>query len=173
MLTLTLAGALAFGGCGDDSDGTFERDDFPFTFEYPDGFEERDDITVDQNLGANADQTVAVATDEHDLIMVQRFTLSVPVDEKNFGAAKKEIDGLLGQVDPDATTEPTEIAGLPALTVDDVAVSSIDGAESDLTILFDGDQEYLINCQSTPDAREEVEMACGMAVGTLELDQGT
>ena len=45
---------VGLAGCGDDDDdelATFERDTFPFTFEYPDGFEVTDDVSASQTLG--------------------------------------------------------------------------------------------------------------------------
>jgi hypothetical protein len=52
---------VGVGGCGDDDDdaelGTFERDSFPFTFAYPDGFEVRDDVSASQTLGGGADES--------------------------------------------------------------------------------------------------------------------
>ena len=46
---------------------------------------------------------------------------------------------------------------------------SIEDGESRFTVLFDGDQEYLINCQSTPEHRDEVDEACDEALATLAV----
>jgi hypothetical protein len=163
--------ALLLPGCGGESDGTFDHEGFPFTFAYPESFEEIDDVEVDQQLGAASDDTVAVGLDDHDLITVERYTLQVAVDEAKLGLAKREIDGLLAQINPDAgKTTATEIAGLPALAAGDIPVSSIDGATSDISIIFDGNQEYVINCQSTPDHSDEVAEACDQALETLSFE---
>jgi hypothetical protein len=164
--------ALAMLACGGESDGTFDFEDFPFTFSYPDGFEEIDDIDIDEQLGADSDNTVAVGIDEHDLITVERYTLQIAVDEQNLRLAKHEIDALFAKLDDsgDVVTTQTEIAGFPALTATEIPVSSIEGAASDITIIFDGDQEYVINCQSTPDHRDEVDEACDQALETLSFE---
>jgi hypothetical protein len=60
--TIAICAAPAFAACGDDDDGdggggnaTFERGGFPFTFEYPDSFELRENVTVAQTLGGEPD----------------------------------------------------------------------------------------------------------------------
>ena len=93
------------------------------------------------------------------------------MSERNLDLAKREIDALFEELGPDAPkTTKTEIAGFPALTASDVPVSTIEGAISDVSILFDGDQEYVINCQASPDHRDEVEAACEMALETLSFE---
>ena len=169
---LAALAALALGACGDDDDSpaTFEQEGFPFSFEYPGDWEESDDVTIDQSLGGQSEDTTAVALDDDNGIVLQRYTLQTTVDKQNLDLAQREIDGLLAQVDPTARSEQTEIAGLPALTVDGLVVPSIETGESRLTFLFEGDQEYLINCQSTEESRTEVAEACDTAVRTLTLD---
>jgi hypothetical protein len=170
--TLATLGALALGACGDDDDSpvTFENEGFPFTFEYPGDWEESDDVSIDQSLGGASEETTAVALDDENGIVLQRYTLQKSVDENNLDLAQQEIEGLLTQVDPAAKSKTTEIAGLPALTVESLQVPSIDSGESRLVFLFDGDQEYLINCQSTEESRAEIADACDTAVRTLTLD---
>ena len=169
LLVLAL-GSLGFASCGGGSDGTFDREGFPFQFQYPDAFEESDEVSIDQALGGEAEETVAIGLNDDNAIILQRFTLRIAVDESNLRLAQREIDGLMAQVDPDASSEPTEVAGLPALLIEKVDVPSIQGGESRLTILFDGDQEYVVNCQSTPEDRAEIEAACETALETLTLE---
>jgi hypothetical protein len=171
VLVLGAFAALTFAACGGESDGTFDHDGFPFTFSYPEDFEETEDVEISQQLGAESEDTVAIGLEEHDLITVERFVLRVEISERNLDLAKREIDGLFEQLGPDApSTTKTEIAGFPALTASGVPVSSVEGASSDVSILFDGDQEYVINCQSTPDHRDEVTEACEMALETLSFE---
>jgi hypothetical protein len=167
-LALVLGGLLV--GCGGDSeDGTFDREEFPFTFSYPGEFEETEEVSIDQALGANADETAAVGVDSDNILLIQSFTLNIAIDESNLNLAKREIDGLVQQLDPEAASEETEIAGLPALQLDEIAVPSIEDGTSRLTAIFDGDQEYYVNCQSTPEHRDEVEEACDLALETFAL----
>lgn len=170
LLAAAALAVVALASCGDESDGVFEHEGFPFTFEYPEEFEETDEVTLGEELGGAADESAAIGIEENDLIAIQSFTLRVEVDQSNLDQAKREIDGLVRQLDPDVSTEPTDVAGLPALTADRVVVPGIEDGESRLTIIFDGDQEYVFNCQSTSAHRAEVAEACDMALDTLEFE---
>jgi hypothetical protein len=170
---LALGMGIVLAACGDDDgDGgggnaTFEREGFPFTFEYPDSFEFTSDLTIAQTRGSEADDRVALASDDENLIALERYTLDVEVDESNFDQVKQEFDQLFQQVDPSAEAQPGEIAGLTSLSLDAIAVPIPENGESRYTVLFEGDQEYLINCQSTPEGRPEIEAACDLMLETL------
>jgi hypothetical protein len=168
-LCLSVAGLVACGGDDDGGDGTFDREEFPFTFSYPEGFDETGDVTIDQALGAEADETAAISLDGENGIFVQSFTLNIAVDESNLNLAKREIDGLVQRADPDAASTPTEVAGLPALEVSELDVPSVEEGKTRLIAVFDGDQEYYLNCQWTPAEEETVTAACDQAVDTFEL----
>ena len=163
--------ALALIACGDGSDGggTFDESDFPFTFEYPDGFEVADDVTVDQELGAAADATGGVGVDDDDVIIAELFTLKATIDESNLDEARREIGALLSQIGADPSLQQSKVGGLPALTAEDVAVPDLEDGTSDLTFIFNGDQEYLINCQSTPAHSDDVKEACDLALSSFAL----
>lgn len=168
LLILALT-ALGLGACGGGSDGRFDEKGFAITFEYPEDFEESDDVTISQQQGAEAEDSRAVGMDSDNGIVVQRYALQRGIDEEELDLAKAEFDALLADLSPDAKEgETTEVAGLPALLYADVPVRSVERGQSRLVVLFDGRTEYLINCQSTPEKRDEVEEACDLAVETLE-----
>lgn len=166
--------ALLIAGCGGDEGGTttFSNDAFPLTFEYPSDWNESDDVSIDQELGNAADETIAVGLDDDNAIVLQKFTLSREVTEENLSLAADEFEGLIQSIDPNAEAEETEVAGYPALEIDSVALTTPEDGESRFTILFDGIDEYLINCQSTPDEREAVDAACDAAIESLEPADG-
>ena len=171
LLPVLAVALVLAAGCGDDGDSNevFDREEFPFTFEYPGDLEESGDVTIAQALGAQADETAAVGLDDDNAIVVQTFTLNIEIDESNLDLARREIDSLAQQADPNASSEKTEVAGLPALTVDDLEVPTIENGTSRLIIVFDGDQEYYLNCQSTPDEAAEIDAACDLAVETFAV----
>lgn len=169
--TIATCALLLLGGCGgDDDDGVFDRGGFSFSFEYPDGFTETEEITIDQQLGNQAAAQAGVALSENDSLIVQEFELTVEIDEDNLDLAKEEVDRLFENVQgPTPEAEETSVAGLPALVYDGVDVPSRD-ATSRLVFIFDGDREYLINCQSTEDATDEIAEACDQALETFEVN---
>ncbi len=162
---------VALVACGDDSGGggTFDESAFPFTFEYPDGFGVIEDVTIAQQLGAAADATGGVGIDDDNAVIVQTFTLNTTIDESNLDLARREIEGLLAQIGGAPRLEGSKVGGLPALAAEDVTVPELEDGTSDLTFVFNGDEEYLINCQSTPEDRSEVDEACGLSLDTFEL----
>jgi hypothetical protein len=167
LLVLTTLGAAA---CGAEEDSLFDAKGFGITFEYPEGFEESDDVSIAQQRGSQADDSRAVGLDEDNGIIVQRYSLQQSINEDNLELAKAEFDALVAGLSPDAAKGvATEVAGLPALRYNRVPVDSVERGESRLIVVFDGATEYLINCQSTPDKRGEINAACDQAVDTLEL----
>jgi len=164
-----LFAAMLLLGCGSESssDGVFDEDAYPFTFEYPDDWTESDDVEISEELGGAGLDKRAVAIDESDGIIVERFELNVEVDEKNIDLAQDELDGLITSIDPSATGEVGDIGGYISVTYDDVQVPEPESV-SRLVVLFDGDQEYLLNCQYTEDHTDEVIEGCDQAIDTLE-----
>lgn len=168
MLLVAVAITVAVVAGGGDGDGTFDEDAYPFTFDYPDDWSESDDVQLDQELGNTGLDKRAVKLDDSNGIIVERFELNQEVDEDNIDLAQSELDGLIAGIDSTATSEVGETGGYPSVTYENVAVPQPEGAESKLVALFDGDQEYLLNCQSTDDHRDEVNEGCDQALDTLE-----
>ena len=172
-LLLTL---IALAGCGssDDGDGSarFEEDGFDITFEYPDEMKKAGNVQIASGAGSAAKATAGVGygeEDTKDVIIVQRYDLNRAIDEDNLDQAKTELDPLVAQIAPGAPSGKTgETRGFPSIDYQDVEVRTIDGAETCLVALFDGDVEYLINCQSTPDRRADIAKACEQVLKTVE-----
>jgi hypothetical protein len=176
MLRVVAVGAVispvGIAGCGgadgDSEPATFARDNFPFTFEYPEEFEFTEDVSAEQQLGGDAaDEVVAIAMDEDNGLIIERHTLNTEFSQADMGLVKRQLDGLIQQLDPDADGEEGNLAGFPSLTYAAVPMPGLNDGESRFIVLFEGDQEYIINCQSTPDGREEIEQACDRAIDTL------
>ena len=167
LLTAVMA-ALALGACGGEEDTRFEAKGFGITFDYPEGFDESDDVTINEQQGSQAQESRAVGLDEDNGIIVQRYKLQERISKDNLDLAKAEFDVLVAGLSPDAAEgETSEVAGLPALRYSNVPVRSVKGGQSRLIVVFDGATEYLINCQSTPEKRSEIDEACDQAVETL------
>ena len=160
---------LGPAACGEEEANRFEEEGFAISFEYPDGFEETDDVTLSEQRGSEAQESRALGLDEDNGIIVQRYRLQQSIDSETLDVAKAEFDQLIAGLAADAPEgEKTEVGGLPALSYSDVPVSSPADAQSRLIVVFDGRTEYLINCQSTPEKRAEIDEACDLAVDTLE-----
>ena len=171
-LALTIA-AMGLSACGSSDSGSsgpakFHNDAYPFTFEYPNTFSVNDNVTLNQNLGTKTENNLALVLDDTNGIILQTAPLNVAVTKANLDAAKREFDALVGKADPSASGRPTEVGGFPALEYTPIAISSIPDGQSQITFLFQGRNEYVINCQSTPDHRSQMDAACDQAVSTLQ-----
>jgi Septum formation/Transposase IS116/IS110/IS902 family len=67
-VVIAICAVPAFAACGDDGDGgdgnaTFEREGFPFTFEYPDSFELREDVTAGETVGGDTSTSTATTSE--------------------------------------------------------------------------------------------------------------
>lgn len=171
-LVALASGALVatIAACGGGADvSSFERDGFPFTFEYPTDFKQTEDVSFTHTLGGGASgETVALALDHDNMLILQSNTLSAEVDANTLPLAKSQFDRVLWQVDPAADGEEGETGGFPSLAYDAVELNTVRQGQSRITILFDGTQNYVINCQSTRDDRDEVRAACDEALETLK-----
>lgn len=168
LFSLALLATLGFAGCGGESDGKFDEDAFPFTFEYPDGWEEIDDPEANTSLGSEAVASHAVGLDDANLIAVQNYSLNLAIDEGNIDQAKKEFDGLIQQLTPEAEATIGDVNGYPSLEYEGIPAGQKDGYKSNFTAFFIGDQEYLVNCQYDEENRDEVLAACDQTFDTLE-----
>lgn len=181
LLPLALLAAFA-AGCGgdDDADGgnggqeaasseTFERDGFDLTFDYPSDFEERDDIEFSRSAGSGAAATAGVGIDETNVIAVQRFDLDKEVTQGNLDRVQREADALFSQLaGEEVEGEQTRVAELPALEYT-IELQDPEDAETRAIAIFDGNVQYLVNCQSTPEGRVRVNAACDLALDTAEV----
>jgi hypothetical protein len=167
-LLLTL---VALAGCGSSDGGTasFDEDGFDITFEYPEELDEAKNVTIESDAGSSARATAGLGFSKNDVIIVQRYDLKLAVDDDNLDQAKGELDLLIRQISPGAGPGKTgETRGFPSVEYDDVRTRTIEGGRSRLVALFDGEVEYLINCQSTPDRREDIKEACAQVLKTVE-----
>jgi hypothetical protein len=169
-----IAMAIALAGCGSDGGGSarFDEDGFDVTFEYPEEMNEADNVSIASDAGNSAKATAGIGYGEkntRDVIIVQRYDLNVPIDENNLERAKAELDPLVAQISPGAPKGETgEIRGFPSIDYRSLDVRQIEGARSRLIALFDGDVEYLVNCQSTPKRRADIGKACRQALDTVK-----
>jgi hypothetical protein len=172
MSLIVVAAALA--GCGSDDDGAarFEESGFDITFEYPDEMNEADNVTIASGAGSSAKATAGIGygrKNAKDVIIVQRYDLNLAINRGNLGRAKAELDPLVARISPGAPAGRTgEIRGFPSIDYRGLRVREIDGARTRLIALFDGDVEYLVNCQSTPKRRDDIERACRQVLDTIE-----
>ncbi len=166
--------AILVAGCGgsdEKSAKTFEESEFEITFEYPDDFNPRDDVTVSSSAGGDvAEQSaLAVGDDKENLILIERYDLNLAVTEDNLEVIKKQLDAVVMQATGEEPAgKRVDAAGLPGYEYTVPLMKPKDG-ESRLIFLFKDKKEYELNCQSTPKLRDRIAEACDQALETLEV----
>ena len=65
-------------------------------------------------------------------------------------------------------SKPTEVGGFLALDYGTFDIPNPPDAQDRVVLLFDGSNEYEINCQSVPDQRDALNAACDQALRTLK-----
>jgi hypothetical protein len=167
-LSLTLIAATAACGGGDgDGTETFEEEGFAFTFEYPSSLEETSDVSYSSTAGGAAEDARALGLDDRNAIVVSRYRLNVAVTAENVDQVKPEADDLIsGLAGTELSGKQVQIGGFPGFEYTFDLEDPPEG-RSRFFLLFDGKIEYTLNCQSTPDKRDELQAACRQAVDTL------
>ncbi len=60
------------------------------------------------------------------------------------------------------------VGGFPAALYDGVELQDPPSGQTRVVFMFEGDIEYSIHCQSTPDRRQELIAACDQVMATLQ-----
>lgn len=158
------------GGAGGEETEPFEPQGFDVTFQRPADFEPVPGVEFNRSAGTEPDATAAVGIDDENLIAVQRFDLRTRVTDDNLRTVREELDELFGELaGTPVTGEETEVAGLPAVEYR-VELDEPPDAQTRAVAIFDGQVEYLLNCQSLPDSRDRIEDACELAMDTFQVE---
>jgi hypothetical protein len=161
-LLALLAGAdlLVAGGSGDK---TFDEARFNISFDYPSSLTRKD---VPEG---NSDEKISLAIDDKNGIAVSKYEQENRVTEANIGFAQSLLDGVVRQLssDPSPSAKRVTVAGLPGFEYE-FPIKTLPGVRSRSIFLFQGRDEYQINCQFESDKRRQVMEACDKAVDTLK-----
>jgi len=176
---LLSAALLGLAGCGgsdekkddggeDGGQKTFESPGFEVTFKYPDTLTPNGNVNFDREAGGDATTTKALGLDKFNLISIQRYGLKKAVTKENIDATKPEIDRLFSRLGGrKANGKKIEVGGLPGFefTID---LKTPTENRTRASVLFDGNTEYLVNCQSTAAKRAELQKACNTVLESFE-----
>jgi hypothetical protein len=174
-------GLLAALGCGGGGgDKTFDGDGYSFT--YPgDWRDQTGKVEFSAQAGSEPlTSQVALAPGEgQDFVFVQVGPASPSITEDNIDQLKDEItrvvESLFQQAEGQLTAGPTRVTvgGLPALRFEGTGIASGGvSVRSRLTLIYDGRNQYAVNCQFTPDGAEEIERGCDEILSSFQVEGG-
>ena len=161
VMALALVGFLVAGSAGDK---TFDEARFNISFDYPSSLSRRD---VPEG---NSDEKITLAIDDNNGIAVSKYEQDTRVTEANINFAKSVLNGVVRQLssDPAPQGKRVTIGGMPGFEYE-FPIKSLPGVSSRSIFLFQGRDEYQINCQFQGKERQEVMEACDKALETLEV----
>ncbi len=161
---LTVAGC---GGGGGGDDKTFDVASIGITFKHPAKFKPITNVKFAQQAGAKPTARAGVALDDVNAIIVSRYALNVTIDQNNIARYKGEVDKVISSLAGKSVSgRAVEHGGMPGYEYV-ISLNDPPNGQSRMTVLFDQATEYLINCQSTPGKRDDVEAACRHALDSL------
>lgn len=169
---LTLLAALAAAGCGGGGGGNvghFDIANIGVTFEYAlDTFDISSQIKFQSTAGAEPQARAAIVLDNDNAITLSKYALRISVSKANLSRVKGEVDKVIGELARKKVSgREAEYGGLPGFEYV-IDLTKPASGQSRMVVLFDDRIEYLVNCQSTPSARDVIEGACSRALDTLE-----
>jgi hypothetical protein len=177
---------IVFAGCGggdgdsgnDGGDKTFEGEGYSFT--YPEDWRDRtEDIEFSAQAGSEptTSEVVLAPGDRPDVVIVQVGPTSPSITEDNIDELEEEIARVVEsgfqQADGQLTAGPTRVtvAGLPPIRLEGTSVTPAgDSVRSRLTLIYDGRNQYAVNCQFTPEGAEEMKRGCDQVEESFQVE---
>ncbi len=170
LTAVVVAGATGCGGSGDQS---FSADGYPFSFSFPSAWTLTRAAGTDDSGGA-ALRTVTVALKQpYDQVSISQYRLKkkLPTGANGY---QPEVDRVVKRL--------TREAGGKAGDAKEVMYGDLRGyqyvvsyssggqkLQNQLTFLFQGENEFLIGCQSSPDKRNELSDGCKQILESLDF----
>lgn len=168
--------AVAFAGCGDGGDQSFTTPTYPFSFDYPSGWTLTRGASFNYGSSESAVRSVSVALKEpFDQVTITQYKLKkkLPAGVNGY---QPEVDRIVARLVKQAggsasDAKVVKYGGIPGYQYvveypggDNVTL------ENKLTFLFKEQQEFQINCQSSPDKRKELNEGCDQVLNSLKFN---
>ena len=174
--TLAAVALVALSGCGGGGSKTFSTPTYPFSFDYPAGWTLNQTASFNYGSSASALRLLSVALKEpYDQVTIAEYKLkkTLPAGVNGY---KPEVDrivnGLTKQARGSASNaKVVKYGGIPGYqyVVTYPGVGSIT-LQNKMTFLFKGENEFQINCQSSPPNRDKLNAGCDQILNSLKFD---
>lgn len=172
MVVAVLVALPTVAGCGGEGEKTFSTPTYPFSFSYPSDWKLTRNAAFSYGSGAGERSVSVSLKDPYDQVTITQYKLKKTLPE-GVNGNQKELDRIVARLTSEAKgasseAEVVEHGGIPGYQYI-VEYSSPDGTllRNQLVFLFNGDDEYQINCQSTDKNRAELEKGCNLVLDTL------
>lgn len=178
-VTLLVVFALAvMSGCGgsDDEEKQFSTKTYPFSFTYPEGWTVSRSAEFTFGTSGDDERSVSVALKlPFDQVTISQYKLSTTL-KPGENADQAQVDRVVRRLTrrakgsrSDGTT--VEYGGLKGYQYTVEFPGQGDTTLTNrLTFLFSGDDEFLINCQSSPEMADALDAGCDQILDSLKFD---
>lgn len=171
-----VAFALAIGGCGGGGDQSFSTPTYPFSFSYPAGWTLTRGANFSYGSSSEALRSVSVALKEpYDQVTITQYKLKKTLPE-GVNGYQPEVDRIVARLTKQAKGSASDgksvkYGGIPGYqyVVEYPGGNNIT-LQNKLTFLFQGQNEFQINCQSSPQKREELNKGCDQVLDSLKFN---
>lgn len=167
-----VAVAAVASGCGSPTGaGSFSSDAFPFEFDYPASWT----LSQSEPTATDAGVVTVALREPFDQVHVASYELKKPIPRGEQGN-QAEIETIIRRVAGESNGkvgkgEAVEFAGAKGFQyVVSYKTQSGVQLENKITVLFDGDNQIQVSCQSDADNRDAINAGCDEVLKTLKLD---
>jgi hypothetical protein len=180
VVALAAVGLVTTFGCGGEGgDKTFDGDGYSCT--YPGEWSDQTgnaEFSAQAGTEPQSSQVVLAPRDEgQDLVVIEVGPASPSITEDNIAQLTDEIarvvESLFQKGNGRLTAGPTRVnvGGLPALRFEGTGVTR-QGVQigSRLTLVYDGRNQYAVNCQFTPEGANTVKRGCDQILDSFKVE---
>lgn len=171
---LLVALAIAVSGCGDDEPVEFATPTYPFSFEYPEGWKLTRNAAFNYGSDAGVRSVSVSLKDPYDQVTITQYKLKKTLPD-GINGNQEEVDGIVARLTKQAKgtasdSKTVTYGGIPGYQYI-VEYPATDGKtlRNTLTFLFSGQDEFQVNCQSSPENREALDKGCDQVLTTLKF----
>jgi hypothetical protein len=176
LATITAAiVALALAGCGGGGSSSFESPTYPFSFNYPSSWTLTRDAAFNYGSGGAGKRSVSAALKEpFDQVTITQYKLKKTLPA-GINGNQSEVDRIVQRLVKQAKgsagdAKVVKYGGIPGYQyLVEYPGGTNQTLQNKLTFLFQGKNEFQINCQSSQENRDDLNKGCDQILGSLKF----
>lgn len=167
--------ASALSGCGGGGDKEFSTPTYPFSFSYPADWTLTRSAAFNYGSGGTGERSVSVALKApFDQVTITQYKLKKTLPE-GVNGNQNEVDRIVKRLTKQAKgsasdSKVVKFGGIPGYQyIVEYPAGNGTTLTNRLTFLFSGQDEFQINCQSSPKNAEALNEGCDQILGSLKF----
>jgi hypothetical protein len=167
---------VALTGCGSSSkQADFTTPTYPFTFSYPSGWKLTRNAAFNYGSDAGVRSVSVSLKDPYDQVTITQYKLKKTLPA-GINGNQAEVDRIVARLAKQANGTASDAktvtyGGIPGYQyVVEYPASDGSTLRDTLTFLFSGQDEFQVNCQSSPKNRAALDAGCNQILGSLKFN---